>query len=174
MKKKYFVLSVVFHLLLVVIDLLVYKYPLGADSVRYMAAANDFASFNFTGMNAAMHCNTAPGYPIFLALTKIITWYKPVLIALIQAVVFCLALYYLVANLFAKGYFSFSMCIAAYALALFSPDTFQTNAMVLTESLCASALLLSCGCLINGFQKRSTTVWFVVGVCFLVLTKFEY
>jgi hypothetical protein len=46
--------------------------------------------------------------------------------------------------------------------------------MVLTESLCASALLLCCGCLINGFQERRTTLWFVIGVCFFVLTKFEY
>jgi hypothetical protein len=174
MKKKYFVMIAALHLLLVVTDLLVYDYHLGADSLRYLAAANDFASFNFIGMDAAVHCNTAPGYPIFLALTKLITWYKPVMIAIIQAIVFCMALYYLLANLFTAGYISYAMCIAAYALALFSPEIFQTNAMVLSESLCASALLLSCGCLINGFRKRYTTVWFVIGVCFLALTKFEY
>jgi len=164
----------VVHLLLVVTDLLLYNYPLGADSHRYLAAANDFASFNFSGMDAAVHCNTAPGYPIFLALTKIITWHKPIMIAIVQGLVFCLALYYLLSNLFAKGYFSSAMCIAAYALALFSPEIFQTNVMVLTESLCASALLLSCGCAVNGFQKKSTTILFVIGICFLVLTKFEY
>jgi hypothetical protein len=174
MKKKYFVVIAVVHLLLVVTDLLLYNYQLGADSHRYLAAANDFASFNFAGMDAAVHCNTAPGYPIFLALTKIITWHQPIMIAIVQGLVFCLALYYLLANLFAKGYLSYAMCLAAYALALFSPDMFQTNVMVLTESLCASALVLSCGCVVTGFQKKSTTILFVIGTCFLVLTKFEY
>lgn len=174
MKKKYFVMIAVVHLLLVVTDLKIYHYGLGADSIRYLAAANDFASFNFTQMNAAVHCNTAPGYPAFLALIKIITWNKQFMIAVVQALFFCLALFYLLRNLFAKGYLSFSMCIVAYALALFSPEIFQTNAMVLTESLCASALLLSCGSLINGFQNKNATVLFVIGVCFMVLTKFEY
>src|SRR5437868_6703078 len=155
MKKKYFVVIAMVHLLLVVTDLLLYNYQLGADSHRYLAAANDFASFNFSGMDAAVHCNTAPGYPIFLVLTEFISWHKPVMIAIVQGLVFCLTLYYLLHNLFAKGYLSYSMCVAAYALALFSPDIFQTNVVVLTESLCTSTLLLSCGCVVNGFQKKS-------------------
>src|SRR5258706_157712 len=174
MKKKYFVLIAVIHLLLVVTDLMIYKYGIGPDGLRYLSAANDFASFNFSGMDAAMHCNTAPGYPLFLAAIKLVTWNKQIMIAIIQSLAFCMALYYLLTNLFAKGYFSYAMCITAYALALFSPEIFQTNAMVLAESLCASALLLSCGALINGVQKKSSTVLFVIGVCFLVLTKFEY
>src|SRR5829696_3051762 len=104
MKKKYFVIIAAIHLLLVVADLLVYDYHLGTDSLRYLAAANDFASFNFWGMDAAVHCNTAPGYPLFLAITKLITWHKPVMIAIIQSLVFCVVLYYLLTNLFAKGY----------------------------------------------------------------------
>jgi hypothetical protein len=174
MKKKYFVLIAAIHVLLVVTDLMVYKYSIGPDGLRYLSAANDFASFNFAGMDAAVHCNTAPGYPLFLAVIKLITWHKQVMIAIIQALVFCMALYYLLANLFAKGYFLYPMCIVAYALALCSPEIFQTNAMVLTESLCASALLVCCGSLVNGFQKKSGTVLFVLGACFLVLTKFEY
>lgn len=174
MKKKYFVLIAAVHLLLVVTDFLVYDYRPGTDSLRYMAAADDFASFNFGGMDAAVHCNTAPGYPVFLAITKIFTWHKPILIAIIQSLVFCVTLYFLLANLFAGGYFSYAMCIASYALALFSPEIFQSNAMILTESLCTSSLLLCCGCLVNGFQKKYSTVLFVIGVCFLVLSKFEY
>src|SRR5215510_12863605 len=125
MKKKYFVIIAAIHVLLVVTDLKIYHYGLGTDSIRYLAAANDFASFNFTGMDAAVHCNTAPGYPLFLTITKIFTWHTHVMIAIVQSLLFCWALYYLLANLFAKGYFSFAMCIAAYALALFSPEIFQ-------------------------------------------------
>src|SRR5262249_5968304 len=100
--------------------------------------------------------------------------YKPILVAIVQSLVFCAALYYMLANLFAKGYFSFSMCVVAYALALFSPEIFQSNGMVLAESLCASSLLLAAGSIISGFQKKYTVVLFVTGICFLVLTKFEY
>ena len=174
MKKKYFVIITAAHLLLVSADLLIYDYGIGSDALRYLSAANDFASFNFSGMSPAMHCNTAPGYPLFLAATKLITWHKPLMIALIQSLLFCMALYYLLVTLFVKGYFSYPMCVVAYALALFSPEIFQTNAMLLTESLCASALLLSCGCLVSGLQKKYTTLLFVISVCFMVLTKFEY
>ncbi len=73
MKKKYFVIIASIHILLVISDMIIYDYQQISDSLRYLFVANEFASFNFLHFNPAMNCNTAPGYPIFLALAKPIT-----------------------------------------------------------------------------------------------------
>ena len=62
-----FLLLSVLHILLVQVDLLVYRHGLTPYSQRYLSVADEFASLDIASADPAKNCVTAPGYPLFLA-----------------------------------------------------------------------------------------------------------
>ena len=91
-----------------------------------------------------------------------------------QSLLYCISLYYLLFNLYKKGYMNYSLCIVSFLLVLFSPEIFQTNQGTATEPLCGSLIYIITGCLINGFKKNIIKVLFISATCLLTLTNFEY
>lgn len=158
------------HIILVLSDIFIYDYRQLGDSPRYINAANEFLSFN---LSPSVHCNTAPGYPLFLAFTKVVTHHNKYLIALLQSVLFCFAVYFFLKSIFKSGYISEFVFNVSYFLILTSPEVFQLNGWTLAESLCVSLLLFMCGCLFNG-SKKYTVFLFAFSSVMLVLAKFEY
>lgn len=168
--RKYLLVVSLLHISLVMSDIFIYDYQQLGDSPRYIQAANEFLTFN---ISPAVHCNTAPGYPLFLALIKLVTQHSKYLIAAIQAAFFCFALYFFLNSILKSGHISKSVFKLSYFLILVSPEVFQTNSWTLTESICSGLLLFVCGCLFTQWTRR-TTIIFSIGTALLVLTKFEY
>ncbi|MBA3706592.1 MAG: hypothetical protein H0W84_12050 [Bacteroidetes bacterium] len=174
MNKKYFYIIASLHLLLVISDMIIYDYQQISDALRYVLVANEFISLNFTNLDPTIHCITAPGYPLFLAILKPFTQHNKYIIALFQSALYIFALYFLLNSLYKKGYLNYSACIISFAIVLFSPEIFQTNESTLSETLCGSFILVICGCLVTGFDKRINQILFIFSTCFLILSKFEY
>ncbi|HNW88831.1 MAG TPA: hypothetical protein PKN48_04160 [Bacteroidales bacterium] len=177
MKKKFFIIIAVIHLLLVVGNMAIYSDIFNQkndDSQRYVRVAKELASFNFSNADAYLSCCTAPGYPLFLAIFKVITRLNNYMVAISQALLYIIALYYLLLQLHKKGYLSYPLCVAAFFLVLVCPDVFESNGRTLSESFCGSMILLIVGSVINGFDKTSVKIIFVIAVSFLMLARFEY
>jgi len=174
MKIKHLILISIAHVFLTVFDMIIYDYQQISDSLRYILASNEFASLNFSNLSASVHCNTAPGYPIFLLIIKFITQHNKFPIAMIQSALYCVSLYFLLHNLHAKKLLTSWQFTLSYILILFSPEIFQSNQITYSESLCGSLILLISGCLVSGFANQRAQILFVLSTTFLVLCKFEY
>ncbi len=177
MKKKFFIIIAVIHLLLVVANIAIYSDIFNQkndDSQRYVRVANELASFNFSNADAYLNCCTAPGYPLFLSIFKVFTRLNNYMVAISQALLYIIALYYLLLQLYKKGYLSYPLCVAGFFMVLVCPELFESNGRTLSESFCGSMILLIIGSVINGFDRNSVKVIFIVAVCFLMLARFEY
>lgn len=174
MQKKPFLIITLLHLLLVMAAIIAFSYEQTADAARYLWVANEFASLGNWTFDPAQNCNTAPGYPIFLAIIKPFTQHNKLLIALLQSLLYSSALYYLLYQLFQKKLFTYPLCVVSFALVLFSPELFHANGFTLTESFCASAILIIATTLLDKVSSRTSKTLFVVATCCLILTKFEY
>jgi hypothetical protein len=172
--KRFLILVIAMHIILVISDMVMYDYQQKFDSPRYIYVANEFSSLNFSNLDAAMNCNTSPGYPIFLAIIKFLTFHNKFLIAIIQSVLFCYALYFFLNILCQKGYLNSSLLKLTYVLVLFSPEIFETNSWTLTESLCASLMLFMLGSFFTDLKTKFSIILFTISATFLVLTKSEY
>ena len=68
MKKRYFIIICIIHLLLVISNMIIFGYNQNSDgdAQRYLFIANEFTSFRYFNPVANFAtCVTPPGYPIF-------------------------------------------------------------------------------------------------------------
>ncbi len=172
MKYKYIFLAIT-HIILVIAFMIVFDYQQISDSTRYLAVADEFASFKFH-FSAGMNCNTAPGYPLFLALIKPITWHNMYLIAMYQSILFILSFRYFVNAIQLKYQISKIAILILSVFVLLNPEVVHLNGSTLTESLAASLMLLIFGGLANNLENKYDKPILVICVAFLVLTKMEY
>lgn len=154
--------------------MLIFNYQQTSDSPRYLFIADEFASLNFSNLDPLMNSNTAPGYPLFLAIIKLITQHNKFGIAIIQSILYCIALFVLVNEFYKKNIINYSFAILGFMLVLFSPEIIQSNEWTMRESLCGSSILIIFACFVNGFNDRSARILFVLSSSFLVLSRFEY
>ena len=177
MKKKFFILIAVLHLILVVVNITVYSDIFNQkndDSIRYLHVASELASFDYSNMQAYPNCCTAPGYPLFLAIFKVITRLNNYLVAITQALLYVFALFYLINNLHKKGYLSYPLSVLCFFMVLVCPEIYESNGRTLSETFCGSMLLLIIGSFSAGLENISSKILFVVAFCFLSLARFEY
>jgi len=177
MKKKFFILIAVLHLILVVVNITVYSDIFNQkndDSKRYLRVASELVSFDYSNLDPYSNCGTAPGYPLFLALFKIFTRLNVYMVAITQALLYVLALYYLISNLYKKDYLSYPLCVLGFFLVLICPEIFEYNGRTLSESFAGSMILLIFGSMIGGLEKQWPRVIFLISLGFLILTRFEY
>lgn len=172
MKFKYLVLATI-HIVLVIGFMIVFDYQQISDSTRYLAVANELASFKFH-FSAGMNCNTAPGYPLFLALIKPLTWHNMYLIAIFQSILFILSFRYFVNAIQSKYQISKIAILILCVFVLLNPEIIHLNGATLTESLAASLMLLICGVLVNKLENKYDKPILVICIAFLILTKMEY
>ncbi len=172
MKFKYWILATI-HIILVVSFMIIFDYQQISDSIRYLAVADEFASFNFH-FSAGMNCNTAPGYPIFLALIKPLTRHNMFLIAVFQSLLFILSFRYFVNAIQSKYQISKIAIFLLSVFVLLNPEIVHSNGSTLTEGLAASLILLMCGSLVNNLKHKFDKLVIVICINFLVLTKMEY
>ncbi len=162
------------HIALVLLFLQLFEYRPVFDSLRYLHVADEFSQLRFTDADPAMHCNTAPGYPLFLAVLSPITRYNTYAIAIFQALLFVLGLRSLVNALVRTGVIDHGRALWCMLIPLFIPDIIHVNGWVLTESLTTSLLLiLMAGTLCRPASTSAQAGWVLAG-SLLVLTKFEY
>ncbi len=177
MKKKFFILIAILHLIFVVVNITVYSDIFNQnndDSKRYLHVAKELVSFDYSNMMPYPNCGTAPGYPLFLALFKVVTRLNVYMVAIMQALLYALALYYLISNLYKKEYLSYPLCVLSFFLVLICPEIFEFNGRTLSESFAGSMILLIFGSMIGGLDKQWPRVIFLISLSFLVLTRFEY
>lgn len=170
---KLFLIIGSLHITLVMAFMVIFDYQQISDSLRYIAVANEFASFKFQ-FSTGLHCNTAPGYPIFLALIKPLTWHNMFLIAVIQSIVFIVSFWYFLFQIKLRYKLSNSAIFVLNVFVLLNPEIIHLNGSTLAESLGASLMLFVCGSLTNFFRKQYDNFIFVLCFSFLVLTKMEY
>lgn len=161
------------HLILVIFNMIVYSYEQTGDSQRYIIAARELTSFTFN-FDPTVNCYTAPGYPLFLALTSIITQYNKFGIAIIQSLLFCSAIFYLLTELNKKGIVSQSLINISCFLVLLCPEIFESNGWTLSESFCGSMVLFIVGSIIDGSKHKYSQLTLLISTSFLIITKFEY
>ncbi len=170
MKFNYWMLGAI-HIFLVITIMIIFNYQQVSDSPRYIAVADEFASFNFT---AQMNCHTAPGYPLFLAIIKLLTWHNKFLIALVQSILFILSLKYFLNGIqFKYEIPNFGISLLS-VFVLLNPEILHLNGTSLTESLAASLILFICGSLVNNLKYKIDKYIFVFCTAYLVITKMEY
>lgn len=172
MKFKYIVLATI-HIILVIAFMIVYDYQQITDSTIYLAVADEIASFKFH-FSAELNWNIAPGYPLFLALIKPLTWHNMYLIAIFQSILFILSFRYFVNAIQSKYQISKRAILILCVFVLLNPEIIHFNGSTLTESLAASLILLICGGLINKLGNKYDKPILVLSIAFLVLTKMQY
>jgi hypothetical protein len=162
------------HITLVLLFLQIFEYRPVFDSLRYLHVADEFRQLRFSDADPAMHCNTAPGYPLFLAVLSPITGHNTYAIAFLQAMLFVIGLRSLVNALVRTGVIDHGRAIWYMLIPLLIPDIIHVNGWVLTESLTTSLLLiLMAGTLFKPASPAAQVGWILAGTM-LVLTKFEY
>lgn len=162
------------HITLVLLFIQIFEYRPVFDSLRYLHVAHEFSQLRFSDADPAMHCNTAPGYPLFLMVLSPITRHSTYAIALFQALLFVIALRSLVNALVRSGVIDQGHALGCMLIPLFIPDIIHVNGWVLTESLTTSLLLiLMAGTLCRPASPTARSAWVLAGTM-LVLTKFEY
>ncbi len=170
---KLFLIIGSFHITLVMAFMVIFDYQQISDSIRYIAVANEFASFKFQ-FSPSINCNTAPGYPLFLAIIKPFTWDNMFLIAVIQSILFIVSFWYFLFQIKLRYEFTDFAIIFLTIFVLFNPEIIHLNGSTLTESLTATLILFVSGSLVNFFRKKYDNFIFVLCFSFLVLTKMEY
>lgn len=176
MKKYKIILIGSIHIILVIIFIIIFNFEHGGDTSRYIQVANEFASFNFS-FSASANCNTAPGYPFFLAILKPLTSHNKYLIAIVQALIFIFTLSYFFRFFFKKDSLKNTtkyFIVLTFALITISPEVIFMNESAHTESLCASLLLLIFGSLASSFKSKRDKFILIITVPLLIVTKFEY
>ncbi len=172
MRFKYIILGTI-HIVLVIAFMIVYDYQQVSDSIRYLAVSDEFASFKFC-FSPRVNCNTAPGYPLFLALIKPLTWQNMYLIAMFQSILFILSFRYFLNAMQSKYQISKIAILVLSLFVLLNPEIIHLNGPTLTESLAASLILLICGSLVNQLKNKYDKPILVICIALLVLTKMEY
>ena len=172
MKFKYLGLAT-FHIILVIAFMIIFDYKQEGDSPRYLAVANEFASLKFH-FSPELNCNTAPGYPIFLALIKIFTQNNMFLIAVFQSIFFIVSFWYFLNSIRFKYGICNTNALLLSVFVLLNPEIIHLNGPTMTESLAATLILFICGSLVNDLRKKNDKFIFVISFSFLVLTKMEY
>jgi hypothetical protein len=162
------------HIALVLLFIHIFEYRPVFDSLRYLHVADEFRQLRFSHADPAMHCNTAPGYPLFLAVLSPITSHGTYAIAFFQALLFVIGLRSLVNALVRTRVIDQGLARWCMVIPLFIPDIIHVNGWVLTESLTTSLLLiLMAGTLCRPAYTAAQVGWAIAGTM-LVLTKFEY
>ncbi|MCU0417987.1 MAG: hypothetical protein MUE33_12465 [Cytophagaceae bacterium] len=163
----------ILHIVLVFSFLYIFDYKQENDAWRYKMVADEFASFTFH-FSPEMHCNTAPGYPLFLAILKPITRHNIYMIALMQALLFLYSFKYFIHSV-AKRYSVSKKAIGLLVcMVLLHPEIIHLNGYTLTESLAASMLLLLYGAIFNEVRNPKGIILIVLSTLILVFTKMEY
>ena len=129
--RLFFILVSIVHLVTVYIKANLYGYIPSPDSYRYLHVAGEFTGDLAT--SAAYNCNTAPGYPLFLALLRLIHASTITGVGLAQSLLFCLSLYHLTISLLRSGHFGVGHATLASAVVLFTPDIISTNGTLLSD-----------------------------------------
>lgn len=161
------------HILLVLAFIFIFKYEQIADSIRYMKVADEFLTFTFN-FSAKYNCNSAPGYPLFLALIKLFTNHNKYLIGLCQSFLFALSGIYFIKNLNLKKSLSSFSSICFAAGIFLSPDFIHINGTTLTESFAASCIVFIFGVFLKEKINKLDTIILVIASLFLVFAKMEY
>ncbi|WMJ72010.1 hypothetical protein RCC89_02315 [Cytophagaceae bacterium ABcell3] len=168
MKNTYLITA--FHLFLVILFMVVFNYQQTSDAIRYIAISNEFLALELT---PEFNCNTAPGYPLFLAIIKVITGHNKYVVAIIQSIIFVFSTLYFINSV--KNKYNLSDNAAFFLLAFFMvfPEFIHANGSTFTESICASLLLLIGGAIVN-FKKKTDHLILIIAPISLALVKFEY
>jgi len=173
MNKKILAFLIILHIILVVTFMLIFDYQQTSDAPRYIGVANEFASLNFK-FSPNLNCNTAPGYPLFLALIKIFTGHNMYIIAIIQSLLFIFSINYFIQQLKKRFKIPNNILLIFFMLMLISPEFINVNGATLTESFAATLMILTCGSLIDSLKNKYDKSILIISFTFLVLTKMEY
>lgn len=173
MNLKHLPIFIFLHLTLVLFFIWVFDYEQIGDSLRYIDVSNEFFSFHWP-LSAEKNCNTAPGYPLFLALLKPFTAHNKFLIASFQALIFVIALYYFLKRFFPEKENNQKNILYTFFFIVICPEIIHLNGNSLSESLCASLLLFIFGAMSRKISRRTDKWILFVSLPLLILSKFEY
>ena len=172
-RKILFPLLAGLHVALVLAFIFVFNYEQIADSVRYIKVADEFLTLDFK-FSTKYNCNSAPGYPFFLALINFFTSHNKYLIGLVQGIIFALSSLYFIKNLTKRINISVFSILCFAGLIFLSPEFIHINGTTLSESLVASCLIFLFGALINEDKTKKEYVIITISSVFMVFAKMEY
>jgi hypothetical protein len=151
--------------------MVVFGYEQLGDSPRYIAAAEELLAGQFT---PSVNCNTAPGYPILLMLTKWLTGYNKYIIAILQSIFFVASLAYFSKSIQERYQFNPKLMLLLMLAVVISPEIIHLNISTMTESIVTSFLLIIVGFTFLEKRTQKDYIYFIIATCLISLTKFEY
>ncbi|HUM46934.1 MAG TPA: hypothetical protein PLD84_08400, partial [Chitinophagales bacterium] len=138
MKLKYLIL-ILLSCSLTFINQIIYHYVPASDSIRYLNLAREYNDFIF--FDPIANCYGHQFYSLFLAIAGGLISYNQYVVGLLQTLIFCLSVLFLVRELelYYNGRNLFGLTIILFLV----PEIQLYNGYLLTESLAFSLLIIA-------------------------------